>query len=137
MRLIQYFIYMVKFVVELRKYMKKLLVLITACTICSSIFAQDNMGKMKMSHSHKKKSMHSSSMKDCVMMEDGKMMVTKHGKDMMMDKDMTMTNGTMVMTDGTVKMKDGKTMMMKDGDHIYMNGKMGKMKMDKSGKMKM
>jgi len=26
------------------------------------------------------------------------------------------------MKDGTVKMKDGKTMMMKNGDHMYING---------------
>ena len=109
----------------------------TAFTISSGVFAQDNMGSMKMSHKKTKSSMHHGMMKDCVMMEDGKMMVTKNGKNMMMDKDMTMTNGTMVMTDGTVKMKNGKTMMMKDGDHMYMNGKMGKMKMDKMGKMKM
>ena len=69
--------------------------------------------------------------KDCVMMKDGKMMVMKNGQTIGMDKDMTMSNGTMVMKDGSVKMKDGTTMMMKEGDCIYMNGKMSKMKMDK------
>jgi hypothetical protein len=43
--------------------------------------------------------------------------------------------GTIVMTDGTVKMKSGKTKMMKDGDCVYMDGKMTKssksMAMDK------
>jgi hypothetical protein len=38
----------------------------------------------------------------------------------------------MVMADGSVKMKNGKTMMMKDGDCMMMDGKMTKMKMDKS-----
>ncbi len=42
----------------------------------------------------------------------------------MMDKNMTMKNGTMVMMDGSVKMKDGATMQMKDSDCIDMNGKM-------------
>jgi len=35
------------------------------------------------------------------------------------------------MQDGTVKMKDGTTTMMKDGECIYMNGKMSRMGMDK------
>lgn len=47
-----------------------------------------------------------------------------------MDKDMSLSNGTKVKTDGTMKTKAGKTMMMKEGDMIYMNGKMRKMKMD-------
>ena len=52
-----------------------------------------------------------------------------------LDKDMTMSNGTMVMMDGTVKMKDGKTMMMKEGDKMTMDGKMTKMKKPMQGKM--
>ena len=35
------------------------------------------------------------------------------------------------MMDGTCKMKDGKTMEMKEGAECYMEGKMGRMKMDK------
>ena len=111
--------------------MKNLILLVTLFMFALNLNAQNNT-KMKMHHKMMKHSM-----KDCVMMEDGKMMVTKDGKDMMMDKDMTMTNGTMVMTDGTVKMKDGKTMMLKNGDHVYMNGKMGKMKMNKMKMKKM
>ncbi|MEJ7681002.1 MAG: DUF6799 domain-containing protein [Segetibacter sp.] len=41
------------------------------------------------------------------------------------------------MNDGAVKIKNGKTMMMKDGDCIYVDGKMSKMKMDKSMQHKM
>ena len=68
-------------------------------------------------------------MKDCVMMKDGKMMVMKGGKTMAMDQSVTMSNGTTVMPDGSVKMKDGTTKMLKDGDYVYMNGKMSGMKM--------
>lgn len=114
--------------------MKKLLILIAAVTLSAGVFAQDKTEKMdKM----EKKMNHKMAMKDCVMMEDGKMMVMKDGKTMAMDKDMTMKNGTMVMSDGSVKMKDGKTMMMKDGDCMYMDGKMSKMKMGSSMKEKM
>ena len=107
--------------------MKIILIIISAFTISSSVFAQEKMDNMKMTQ--KKTSMHHNAMKDCVMMKDGKMMMMKNGKMMDMDKDMTMSNGTVCMKDGTCKMKNGKTMKMKDGDKCYMNGKMGKMKM--------
>ncbi|MXV50470.1 hypothetical protein GS399_05750 [Pedobacter sp. HMF7647] len=70
--------------------------------------------KMKMDHQ----------MKDCVMMEDGKMMLMKDGKTMEMTKDMALKNGTMIMTDGTVKSKSGKSMKLKNGESVDMNGKM-------------
>ncbi len=54
--------------------------------------------------------------KDHVMMHDGKMEMSKKGKTMPMEKEMTMGNGTVVMTDGICKMKDGKTMTMKEGE---------------------
>lgn len=69
--------------------------------------------------------------RDCVMMENGKMMVTQKGITKPMDKDMTMSNGTMVMMNGQVKMKNGKSMMLKDGDCVYMNGKVSHMGMKK------
>lgn len=106
--------------------MKKIIICLIALTTFSVLtipsFAQEKKmdsktGKM----GHK--------MKDCVMMKDGKMMVEKGGKTMAMDKTMTMSNGTMVMPDGSVKMKDGTTKMLKDGDCVYMNGKMTSMKM--------
>lgn len=104
--------------------MKKLFLLLAAFTFGTAIFAQDKP-KMKSSHHMTGK------MQDCVMMEDGKMMTMMDGKTTAMDKDMTLKNGTMVMMDGTVKMKNGKTMMLKEGQCVYMNGKMGTMKMDK------
>jgi hypothetical protein len=119
--------------------MKKLFVVMVACTLSSAIFAQTDkdtkMDDMKHSEKMAKGSM---KMKDCVMMEDGKMMVMKNGENMAMNEDMTMKNGTTVRKDGTVKMKDGKTMMLKDGDCVFMDGRMSKMKpMKHAGKMKM
>ncbi len=65
-------------------------------------------------------------MKDGVMMKDGKVMMMKDGKSMAMDKDMTMSDGTKVMKDGTVMKKDGSKMMMKDGESMDMSGMMMK-----------
>jgi len=106
--------------------MKKVFFLIAAFIFTMSANAQTNKTTHKVHHGTM-----THSMKDCVMMKDGKMMVMKNGKTMAMDEDMTMSDGTVCMMDGTCKMKNGKTMMMKDGDKCYMNGKMGKMKMDK------
>ena len=105
--------------------MKKLICFLAFSTLALGAFSQD--GKMKMHDSSMTKMGHMK--KDCVMMKDGKMMMMKDGKMMEMDKDMTMTNGTVCMKDGTCKMKNGKTMMMKEGDKCYMDGTMKKMKM--------
>ena len=47
-------------------------------------------------------------------------------------------NDYYVMKDGNVKMKDGSMMMLKEGQYVDVNGKMGMLmddKMDKMGKM--
>ena len=95
-----------------------------------AVTAQDtSMSKHKMHNMD-----HMKMKKDCVMMEGGKMMVMKAGKTMAMDQDMTLTNGATVMTDGSVKMKDGTSKQLKNGDCMYMDGKM--MDMKKSAKHK-
>ena len=112
--------------------MKYILIVVAAFVFNTTVNAQNSNAANKMHHGKMKHSM-----KDCVMMKDGKMMMMKNGKMMMMDKDMTMSDGTVCMKDGTCKMKNGKTMMMKEGETCDMHGKMGKMKMDKMDKMKM
>ena len=108
--------------------MKKLLILITALALSSTAFSQEKMGMKKGMHMGKMG--HKMDMnKDHIMMMDGKMQMMQKGKKMSMDKDMVLSNGTMVMTNGTMKTKSGETMTMKEGDIVYMNGKMGKMKM--------
>jgi hypothetical protein len=103
--------------------MKKLFFAV-ALFISLGTMAQDaKMDDSKMDHK----------MKDCVMMKDGKMMTMMDGKTMMMDKDMTLKDGTMVMTSGMYKNKKGKTMQLKEGECLTMDGKKTKMKkeMDK------
>lgn len=117
--------------------MKKLLIVIAAFTVSSGVFAQDKMDKNTDEKTHPQMKHKMDMKKDYVMMKDGKMEMMKNGKTMPMDKEMTMGNGTTVMTDGMYKMKNGKTMQMKDGDMMYMNGKMSKMPKTKMDKMKM
>lgn len=66
----------------------------------------------------------STTMKDCCMMKEGKMIQIKSGKMMPMEKEMTMKNGTMCMTNGECIMKDGTKMKMKEGECMDMSGKM-------------
>lgn len=102
--------------------MKKLCLLFALLAFGVVLHAQD-------SSSHKMESSHHKMMKDCIMMKDSKVMVMKSGKTMEMKKDMTLTDGTVVMKDGTVKKPSGETMMLKEGQCIYMNGKVKDMKM--------
>ena len=65
----------------------------------------------------------------CVMMKDGKMMMTdKSGKVMPMTKDMTMADGTKCMADGTCVMKDGKKMTLKEGEGMDSQSKIFQIK---------
>jgi len=112
------------------------MILIVASALSSGVFAQEH--KME---DMDKKEQKMDMKKDHVMMMDGKMKMVKDGKEMPMEKEMTMGNGTKVMADGMCTKKDGTTMTMKNGDMMDMDGKMGKMpkpaKKGKMGKMKM
>lgn len=70
-------------------------------------------------------------MKDCCIMKDGKMMMHKDGKTMPMEKEMTMKNGTKCMVNGECVMKDGTKTTMKEGECMYMSGKVEKCEHDK------
>ena len=61
--------------------------------------------------------------KDCCMMKDGKMLKMESGKTMLMEKEITMKNGTVCKPDGQCITTDGQKIMMKEGDCMDMNGK--------------
>jgi len=59
------------------------------------------------------------------------MMVLKHGDTTtmkLMDKSVTLNNGSTVLTDGTVKLADGTTKMLKEGWYVDADGKIGMLK---------
>ncbi|MEO5978615.1 MAG: DUF6799 domain-containing protein [Chryseolinea sp.] len=64
----------------------------------------------------------STALMDYCMMKGGKMMYTKAGKTMPMEKNMTMTNGTTCMVNGKCIMKDGAKLLMKEGECMDMDG---------------
>ena len=61
--------------------------------------------------------------KDCCVMKDGKMLKMESGKTMLMEKEITMKNGTVCKPDGECITTDGQKIMMKEGDCMDMNGK--------------
>jgi len=60
---------------------------------------------------------------DYITMKDGKVMQSKDGNVAEIAEDVTLDNGTVVSKDGTVKTKDGKTITLKEGDYLWMDGK--------------
>ncbi len=65
---------------------------------------------------------------DGYMLQNGKMIMVKDGAMKMMEKDVTLKNGTIIMSNGYFMKKDGTKMMMKEGQHIDLFGKMIPMK---------
>lgn len=61
--------------------------------------------------------------KDHIVMKDGKLWQIKDGNNSEVLTDITLVNGTIVTKDGNVKTKDGKSEMLKDGDCVWMDGK--------------
>jgi len=60
---------------------------------------------------------------DCIMMKDGKMVEIKNGKIQRMTADITFDNGRQISTMGEVMETNGTLTQMKEGDAINMNGK--------------
>lgn len=61
---------------------------------------------------------------DGVILKNGKMMMIKAGKTTLLDKSITMSNGTKIMTDGSYLMKNGSKMKLNEGDHMDLSGKL-------------
>lgn len=61
---------------------------------------------------------------DGVIMRNGKIMKVEKGEMTILDKDMTMSNGTKLMSDGSYTKKDGSKRTFKEGQHIDMEGNM-------------
>lgn len=71
-----------------------------------------------------KKANAKTTMRDHIMMQGQRVLLIKEGKSVLLDKELTLSNGAKVMPDGTVTMKDGKKTMMKEGEMMTMDGEM-------------
>jgi|GEM_PF-2496467 len=59
-----------------------------------------------------------------ITLQAGQVMLVKEGKAQKLDADKQLKDGTVVTTDGKVKKTDGTTVVMKEGDRIYVEGGM-------------
>jgi len=100
--------------------MKKLFLSVCAFACFMLVNAQNSTDSTKMS-------------KDCITMKDGKVWQIKGMDTTEVAEDLTLDNGIVVMKDGNVKMKDGKMVMLKEGDCLWMNGKITSKGMKKKG----
>ena len=123
--------------------MKKLILVFVAIVIGAGAYAQTDSTNRKLSHMDMNK-YHNQNMQtspvdqthpDGIMMRNGKILVVKKGKMTILDKDMTMSNGTIIQSDGTYIKKDGTTMMMKEGQHVDMSGNIISVKTNKEKNM--
>lgn len=56
------------------------------------------------------------------MMKDGRLMQVKDGNLMLIEKDITLSNGTIIMADGSYQVKGKSKVKLNDGEHIDTNG---------------
>jgi hypothetical protein len=62
--------------------------------------------------------------KDFILMRSGIMMVFQKGDSIAMTAVMTLSDGSVVKQDGSVTRKNGDTLKLKDGEGIYLNGRL-------------
>lgn len=72
---------------------------------------------------------------DGVMIQNGKVLLVKNGQKTILDRDLTLSNGTKIMSDGTWFKKDGTKVTLKEGQHIDMAGNLIPMKTNKDKNM--
>jgi hypothetical protein len=99
--------------------MKKVIMFLLIAGTCTTAAVAQDTTKSEAPKMEKKEGM-----KDCVKMQDGKLIVMKGTDIMPLVKDLTLTNGTVIKADGTVKSADGATMKLKEGEAVDMDGKL-------------
>lgn len=118
---------------------KKLLLAIAVVAITTGAYAQTNDMNNTKSQDIKNKNtldknynQHSDvyNHPDGYMMQNGKVMVIKNGKLTQVEKDVTLSNGTIITKDGTYLTKGGTKTVFKEGEHMDLTGKI--IPMDKS-----
>jgi len=110
--------------------MKKILLVFAAIAITLGAYAQsdllnkkNNPQDLNKSQSQNLQSKPVDKMQpDGVMMKNGKIMMVKKGEMTLLDNDITLANGTKIMIDGAYIKSDGTRMMLKEGQHIDMDG---------------
>lgn len=100
--------------------MKKIFFTITALIISCGVFAQTESLNTKANPDKTVEQQHRHP--NGYMMKDGKLMLVKDGNLTLVQKDITLSNGTIISADGTYLEKGKTKTKFKDGQHIDFNG---------------
>jgi len=121
--------------------MKKLILVFVAVAITAGAYAQpDSLNrKMNLQDNRQYQNVQNNpvdkSLADGYVMQNGKIMQVKNGQTTLLERDITMSNGTKITGDGTCIKKDGSKMKFKEGQHMDMSGNMGPLKTNKDKNM--
>ncbi len=58
-----------------------------------------------------------------IVMKKGKAVMIKNGSSSMIERDMTLSDGTMIKMNGSISRKDGTAVIIKEGEYMDMDGK--------------
>lgn len=95
---------------------KMILVSMSLIMLAGTVVAQSHEEEQKTQQNAVEKNGH-------FMMKDGKMLHNMNGKEMQMQTDMTLKNGTMIKPDGSYQLKNGRQFQLRDGQYMDMNGR--------------
>ncbi|MBY0347370.1 MAG: hypothetical protein GTN67_00920 [Hydrotalea flava] len=95
---------------------KMLLVSMSLIILTGTIVAQSQQVEQKKHQNAVMKNEH-------LVMKDGKILHNMDGKEMQMQNDMTLKNGTIIKPDGSYHLKNGKQLHLRDGQCMDMNGR--------------
>lgn len=123
--------------------MKKIILVFAAIGITAGVYAQSDSTNKKMNHQEMNnahhQNMHNNMVDnfhpDGVLMQNGEIKKVENGEMTILNEDMTMSNGTIVMTDGNYTEVDGTTKMLKEGQHIDMDGNLTFLKSNEDNNM--
>ena len=95
--------------------MKKILLAVMSIVLLTTVaVAQQEQGENKNQQSTND---------EHLLMKDGKMYHNMKGKEVMMQNQMTMHNGTVMHSDGSYQLKNGKQRQLRNGHYMDMNGR--------------
>ena len=99
--------------------MKKIVVAVAAVVAFSfSASAQEAKSAQPAAQHHDQKEK-----KDEIVYKEGKVVQKVNGTETVVEKDITLKNGTVISANGTVKHADGTTVALKEGDVVNQDGK--------------
>ena len=97
--------------------MKKMILVSMAIIMLTGTLAAQNQQE------EKKTGQYAVAGNEHLVMKDGKMLHNINGKEMQMQNDMILKNGTTMKPDGSYQLKNGKQLRFRDGQCMDMNGR--------------